>query len=114
MHGCCLALYLLINSKVITAALILCRALASQTASLAEAQKRAASAAQAAQSADDDFVAAQEEVGRLTDECSEIDERFKAAHARVKECEATLNAAADASDAAQANLKVVLAFMSCC
>ena len=83
-----------------------CRTLATATASLAEAQKRADAAAQMAQNADDRFVAAQQAVQRLSEERSAADERHSAALACVEQCNIDLAAAESVQKASQEILKV--------
>ena len=83
-----------------------CRALGSQTARLAEAQKRAAGAAQAAQRADDAYVAAQEQVQSLREQSNSAEDCLGAAVAHVEDCLATLAAKEMANKAAQEAMKV--------
>ena len=87
-----------------------CRTLATATASLAEAQKRADAAAQTAQTADDRFVAAQQALQRLSEERSAADERHSAALACVEQCNIDLAAAESVQKASQEILKVATPF----
>ena len=83
-----------------------CRVLTSHTARLTEAQQRAAGAAQAAQRADDAYVAAQELVQSLREQSSAADKCLSAATSHVEECLVTLAAAETANKAAQEAMKV--------
>ena len=83
-----------------------CRTLATATGSLAEAQQRAAAAAQTAHRADDRFVAAQQAVQRLSEERSAADECHSAALACVEQCNVDLVAAESVQKASQEILKV--------